>query len=160
MYAVPQPLLDRDTLQQLEQLPALSHGQRGQQAALGVATDALEPGDQDLALTGEVQRVDPAVAGTAAALDQPTLLEVVEQRDHPARGHPELVRDRLLAATRVLSHYPEYANMCWADPQRGDEFGEYGGGVSTYLGEQEPRSDQGPLLTHRSIIWFAESFCP
>jgi hypothetical protein len=160
MYAVPQPLLDRDPLQQLEQLPALADAQRGEQVALGVTSEALEPGDQDLPLTGEVQRVNPPVASAAAALHQTALLELVEQPDHPAGRHPELIRDRLLAAARMLCHYPEDTYMCWADPQRGDEFREQRGRVRAHLGEQEARSDQGPLFGHPSIIWFAESFCP
>jgi hypothetical protein len=58
----------------------------------------LDDGLEDLAaFAGEVERVDAAILGAAAALDQAALFELVDEEDEAARGEAEEGAQGLLA---------------------------------------------------------------
>jgi hypothetical protein len=158
--ALAKPLLGRDALQQLQQLPALRDAEPTQQIALGVAADAVDLGHHDLAVAGEVQGMDSTVAAAAPTLDQAAILEIIEEGDHTAGGHTELIGDGLLAPTRMLGHGSEHADVRRGDAKWCNLLGVPGGSMGTELGQQECWTQEGrPLFIHLSSIWFAESFC-
>jgi hypothetical protein len=104
--------------------------------------------------------MDSTVTPAAPTLDQAAVLEIVEERDHPAGGHTEIVRDGLLAPARVQCHGAKHTDVGRGDAERRYLLGVPRGGVGAELREQERRTQEGrPLFIHRSSICFAESFC-
>jgi hypothetical protein len=143
MHALAQPLLGRDALQQLEQLPALRDVEPAKQVALGVAADTFELGHEDLPVAGEVQRMDSTVAPAAPTLDEAALFEIVEEHDHPAGGRTELVGNGLLALARMLGDGSKHADVRRGDAERCHLLREPRSGMGAELGQQESRTDEG-----------------
>ncbi|HSY23726.1 MAG TPA: hypothetical protein VK841_16475 [Polyangiaceae bacterium] len=67
------------------------------------------------AFLGQVNRVDAPVLGVIPPLDEPALLELVEERDEPARHHPQQESERLLADPGVAGDRAQRSSV------RGDE---------------------------------------
>jgi hypothetical protein len=65
-----------------------------------------------------VQRMDPPVSGAALSDDESSLFEVVDEHDHAAGRHAELVRHSLLTAARAVGYGAQHTNVRRSDPQR------------------------------------------
>ena len=60
---------------------------------------------------GQAHGLPPAIQRVAAPLDQPTLLEPVQQADELAAVEPQRVRDRRLGLARPLVEEGEHAEV-------------------------------------------------
>lgn len=87
----------------------------------------------------QVQGVQSAVGRVAAALDEATLGEHVDETDQPARWGPEQLRHGLLALPGRGRDRSEQPGLRGRQVQGGDPLGELAGGVRTERGEQERR---------------------
>lgn len=99
-----------------EQGPQLLPLFRGERRANGVVVStgyAANLGHDLGALLRQVNRVDASILRVVPALDEPSFLELVEQRNEPARHHAEPRGERLLADARVARNRPERSRVCW-----------------------------------------------
>ena len=106
-------LLD-DLLQEGDEAPAVGGAQALHQLLFVLERDLPPAGEEAAAGGRQIEGVDPAVTGMGAALDQPPRLELVDDRDHPARRGADRLRDRLLGAAldRVDHvHHPELRRL-------------------------------------------------
>ena len=88
-------------------------------------------------LLGQVQRIRATVGRAIPSLDEPALLELVEQRHEAAREHAEFFAERLLAEAVSLSEDPQNAHVRRFQVQRGQTLREPHGGVGSYLRQKE-----------------------
>jgi hypothetical protein len=72
-----------------------------------------------------------AVSGIAPAFHQTGSLEVVDEGHHPARGHAELIGDRLLAAAGFNRDRSQEADMWRSEAERLNSCGVLGRRVRT-----------------------------
>ena len=61
---------------------------------------------------------DPAVVGVRLALEQAALLELVDDRDHPAGGDVEPLRERVLWLAVAGRHGAEQCELARLEPER------------------------------------------
>lgn len=73
--------------------------------------DLADPGQQRVTGRGQVQGVQAPVVGVAPALDQPALVEAVDQGDEPARRRAEQAGQRLLRLPGTGGDRPEQAGL-------------------------------------------------
>ncbi len=102
-----------------------------------------EPAHRLLALGREVEVLEPAVLGVAAALDQSAFLDGVDEGHEPARRHAEPPGEFLLVLAGGQADRPEQARLGRGEIQLGDPPGEGLRGVLTQLGQQ--KCDLGSL---------------
>lgn len=86
---------------------------------------------------GEVKRVDTAIIGIATALQQATLLQLVDESHHPAGHEGQMLAERLLAAARCLRDGAQDARQRWSQVKFGHPLAETVGRMRPDLGEQE-----------------------
>lgn len=127
----------RELAEQAGQLCAVVLLEGGEQV-LAVCPRDL-PDLQEALLTdgGDVESVVAPVGGTAAALEQPVELKLVDERDELAGQQPELEGEGLLRAPRGGGHSPEQTGMRGVELQRAEALSEAQGGQAADLGEQE-----------------------
>ena len=108
---------------------------------------------------GEVDGVEPAVVGVAAALDQPALLQAVDQGDEARRRSAEMPGECLLAASRLERDRAEESGLRGSQVELGDPRRELLGGIRAELGQEE-RAAHGrrPVASHGRTVsldaWF------
>src|SRR5262249_5174783 len=73
-------------------------------------------------LAREVQRVDAPISGTVAPLDEPTLLELIDENDETAGQDTQDGAQRLLADSRTHVDDSQRACVCRSEPQDGQPF--------------------------------------
>ena len=83
------------------------------------------------------------------ALDQAALLELVDERDHAARGHLDRLSDRLLRAALGGVDQVEDPEQRRVQVDVGDPLGELAGGVDPDLREQEGEGRRRPVAGYR-----------
>ena len=93
----------REPQQERLQLFALVFGERREELALDLARELAEADEHSSALGSKPHEVAAAIARVAAALDEASLLELVEQTDELATVIAERVRDRTLRLVLVLA---------------------------------------------------------
>ena len=99
----------RDAEEEPVELLALLCVKRREELVFDVLDDRTEPAELALALGGQNDAVAAPVLRVAAPLDQPTLLEAVEQADELAPVELEGVGDRGLCLGRALRQQGEDA---------------------------------------------------
>ena len=98
---------------------------------------ALEVGKHLAPRGSEVERVRAPVARVAAALGEPALLQVVDERDHGAAVDPQRVAERLLGLALGGREVAEHSEMPGVEVESGESFGEAPMRVGAQLGQQE-----------------------
>ena len=140
MHAGGQALLPYDPAEQLDEVLALLGRQAAGQVVLVAlrhlheAADQLPPGRRD------VQGARPAVVGVGPPLDEPALLEVVDQPYHPACSDVEGPAERLLRPPFVGGHEPQDHHELRIDAERRKPLLPEPGAVKPELGQQEGRT--------------------
>jgi hypothetical protein len=95
-----------------------------------------------------VQRVQAAVFGVIAALEQSAFLELVDERDESAGKHAEQGRQLLLADAGACGHSPQYPCLRGNQPYFGDSLREACSSMGPDLGDEERR---GPWVTRPAL---------
>lgn len=129
MDAGGETLLLGNRREQLVQLRPLRIVEAAGERAFVLASESGQLLHEVLPVSGEVEGVLPAVIGIGAALDVPTVLEVVEEGDDAARQQFQLAAERLLAAAGSGGYRAKDACLRWGQVQGGDPFTESLGGV-------------------------------
>jgi hypothetical protein len=70
---------------------------------------------------------------------QPTLLQLVDDGDEPARKHAEPFGNLLLARPRGGSDDTQRPYVCWSQSKGGQPLGKLCGRMSSHLSQQESR---------------------
>jgi hypothetical protein len=144
-----QALLVRDALQEAGELRPLLRVERGAQVVVVSAAELPHRRQHLPAAVGEVQRVMPPVGGTGPSLDEPLVIERVEDGDNPARHHPHVRRDRLLTAPRRPGDHAQQTRLRRREAERFDALGKPAGRVRADLRNQERGALRGlPSITH------------
>jgi hypothetical protein len=101
-----------------------------------------------------VQRVQTAVFGVVASLEEPAFLELVDERDESAGKHAEQGRQLLLADARACGHSPQYPCLRGNQPYFGESLREARSSMSSDLGDEERRGTwvTRPSLRARSTL--------
>jgi hypothetical protein len=85
-----------DPVEELEQLRALPCGERVGDRPFVLDDQVESIVEQPLAAPGEIERPNAPVAAIRPALDQPSRLQLVDDRDHSARRDVQPFREHLL----------------------------------------------------------------
>jgi hypothetical protein len=109
----------------------------GRDVGVVVAHDATYVGHAVGRALGEVQLLVPAVAGAAPPLDQAAPLQLVDQRDHPARCRAEPLGQGLLMEAGLLADDTQHADLRGGEVERSQPLGEPGRHPRAQLAEQE-----------------------
>jgi hypothetical protein len=143
-----------DLGQQGGEPPAFRGGQPRGDLGVVVLDDGPDPGQLLRRTAAELQGVVPPVVGVAVPLDQAASLQVVDQRDHPARGDAEQSGERLLADPGVPGQVTEQVHLGRGEPQLADPLGEPLAHPGPHLAEQEghPRH-----LRRAAAGWFGRA---
>jgi hypothetical protein len=135
MYAWGQPLLTGDAHEQIPESGPLLACQSGADIVFvrhGDVRDLMQ-----LAARGWIQRVQAAIVGVAAALNEAVPLEVVDKRDDAAGMHPHSLRDHLLAESRRRRDHAHEPDMRRRQANRRESFAYAFGRVRAELSEQK-----------------------
>jgi len=84
------------------QVRAFLLAERGEEVILDLLRERSQPPQHPLAIAGEADEVSAAVVRIATALDQPALLELVEESDQLAPVVAQRVGDRALRLSRAF----------------------------------------------------------
>src|SRR5439155_16788086 len=93
--------------QERVQVRAFLLAERGEEVILDLLRERSQPPQHPLAIAGEADEVSAAVVRIATALDQPALLELVEESDQLAPVVAQRVGDRALRLSRSEEHTSE-----------------------------------------------------
>jgi hypothetical protein len=101
-----------------------------------------------------VQRVQAAVFGVVAALEQPSFLELVDERDESAGKHAEQGRQLLLTDASACRHSAQYPCLRGNQPYFGESLREARSSMGSDLGDEERRGTwvTRPALRVRSTL--------
>ena len=119
-----QPLLLRHRGKQTAQGAVLLRVKRGGEPKLVLARELGKLAQQSFAGCGEVEGVQPAIVGIAAALDIAALFELVDVYDDAAGQHTQLSAEGLLAAAGLGGDDAQYSRVWRAQLDRGHLLGE------------------------------------
>jgi len=134
-----EPLVARDALQQTCELRPLFGRERGAQGLLvrpGYPSDVRH---RLRAPRRHVERIDAPVLGMVAPLDEPPLLELVDEDDEAARHDRELRRELLLAEAGASRDRAKDPGVGARELERSEPLPEAGCGVRADLCEEEGR---------------------
>jgi hypothetical protein len=137
MHARSQSLIAGDPRQERRKGIPLFRAQRGQQGVLVIVRHPADRLKNLAASRRELQQIDPAVAGVFEPLDEPSFLQLVHERDQPAREHAEPVRHLLLAGAGRGGDDAETAGVRWRQSERTEPLGELRGRMSADLCDQK-----------------------
>lgn len=139
MDAWREALLVRDLDQERLQRLAFCGRQSAGRGFVVRARDGCYFAEHFLALTRQVQRVEPAIIGMIAALDQIARFQLIEQHDEPARYETHAASERLLAQAGGVGHSAQQTRVTGRELQPLEPCCKLGGSVSADLREQEGR---------------------
>jgi hypothetical protein len=111
MHAGRESLIVGDLAQQADELSVLRRVQARRQGRFVLDGHSADPLRQRRPPIGEVQGAVASITGVAPPLEERACFEGVEQAHHPARGHPEVRGERLLALPRLAS---DQMNLAYA----------------------------------------------
>lgn len=164
MDARREALLVGDPAEECRQPDPFLRVESGEEVVLVRAGRLPDPCEHPAALLGHVQLVMTAVLGAAAPFHEPLLLQVVDERDDPARYDAEVGGERALAAPRVHGDHPQQADIRRREAEFADPFAETLRRVCPELGEQERAEARGcgwgrsgifgwlPVGTHTAMV--------
>jgi hypothetical protein len=98
-----------DLLEQRDEAIAIRGAESTRDLLLVFVRDSPGAPEQLAALVGEIEGVNPAIAGMRPTLDQAAALELIDDRDHPAGWRLDRLPDRLLRAALRGVHHVENA---------------------------------------------------
>src|SRR5262245_12451446 len=98
MHPAADALLLDDPLQEVDEAATVAVAETPHQVLFVFGGDLPAPGEETAALRCQVESTHPAIGRVGASLDQLQLLELVDQRDHPAGRGADRLGDRLLRA--------------------------------------------------------------
>src|SRR5262245_5150123 len=105
----------REAEERLVQRPAALGVERGEELVLDSLDERPQPGELALAVLRERDRLAAAVVRVAPPLDQPTLLEPVQQADELAAVEAQGVRDRRLRLAGAFGEQRQHAVVVGAE---------------------------------------------
>jgi hypothetical protein len=146
-----------DLHQEGAERPPLLGGEALHHVVLVGGPDLPHCGQHTAARVGEFQLVVAPVPHAALPHDEPLLLQVVEQRDDPARDHAELLGQRLLAQARLDRDQPQDADIPRLQVEVGQPLRKPGRGERTDLGQQEAeplRRLPSPFTDQATIVGY------
>lgn len=112
-----QSKLWRHATEQIEQLIALAPSQVCAKLVLQSYRHAHPPREKLTASVCQVQGVRAAIAGVGPALEQPTFLKCVHERNHPARGNLQALAQRLLRLALSRSYSAQQRELPRLQPE-------------------------------------------
>lgn len=130
-------LLGGHTLEQIVEHAALVLGERGEQGSLVFAGDLAEGGEHLPAFGGEVEGVAAAIVLIAAALDETSRIQRVEQRNEAAGNHLQAGGQRLLCEAGAGAQDAQDAGMRGRESNGEQPLGEARSGMGADLSQQE-----------------------
>jgi len=133
----PQALLAGQLPQQAQQLRPLGIAQAGPDPGLVFRCGRPDPLQHCSAGLGQVQRVRPAVAWIAPALDQAEPFQFIDQEYHAGRVHPDQLGDGLLGLALVPGEAVQHPGVALLQAQRRQPLPELPRRMETQLDEQE-----------------------
>jgi len=137
MHTWRQVLLLRDAAQQAAERLPLREGERGADSLIVFSSNPANGVQNLTAFASQMERVDTTILGTVAPLDQPPLLQFVEESNEPARRETEHCRQRLLADPGARVNQAQHSCVRRGEVQMDQPSGKRRGGVCTNLGEQK-----------------------
>ena len=106
--------------------------------------DSFEVGKQGAPQGRQVERVRAPVEWVASPLGEPTLLEVVDERDHSAAVDPQRSAQCLLGLALGSGEMAEHPEVPGMEVESGEAFGEAPMCVGAQLREQEADTPAQP----------------
>jgi hypothetical protein len=150
MHAWREPLLLRDALEKIGQPLALLRVEGGAKRILVLPSDGGDLRERASPLLGEDEGVGASVVGSERTLDQPALLEIVDQGDQAAGDDAEASGELPLAQARLDGDVAQEARVLGLQPERLQPLGEAGGRMRTDLREKEGHGTAAGL--HRRTL--------
>src|SRR5436853_5663398 len=138
-------LLVDHLLQQLRQAGAVGLAHAFGQLLLVGLRDYAATGQGTAAYADQIQGPDPAVLRVGPALDETSLLELVDERDHAAGRDLDAGANRLLGLSFGGVDQLEDAEQRRVEVDLGDPLGEAARGVDPHLREQESEGRWGAV---------------
>jgi hypothetical protein len=132
-----QPLVVGDAPQQLSELRPFFFIQGGTKALFVRRGNAREFSEHLAPSLGEVQRVVAPVLRTPPTLKDSLCFEIVHQRDHAARHHPQMLRQCLLADPGVGRNLAQQARIRSRQPKLRNSFGKAARSVRPHLSQKK-----------------------
>ena len=137
-------------MQQGEQLRALAGLKSRADASFLDHCFGLSLGQQRFAPLGEMQYPSSSIRKVRSSYEKSLTFEVVNDRNHRARGNRQEVADRLLCLTQVTVDGVQYGEMAWFETQFADYLTELARGLETNLGQGE--SHGVPRHRHAGVV--------
>jgi len=145
-------------VQQGEQLRAFAGFKTRADASFLDHRFGLSLEQQRFASLGEMQNPSPPIRTVRSSFEQSLIFEMVNDRNHRARGNRQEVADRLLRLTQVTMDGVQYREMAWFETQFADHLTELARGLEANLGQREshgvPRHRHtGVARWGRFVVW-------